>query len=286
MTKEAYYLEWNKDNIFTDLIQSEVHLRNATPQDAEGFLNCVVKHTAHAEGEAEEAVSHSLMVQSEENKSEKFREFSENLHAFRKSIQKGDKDLSKLIKDIRLLRREFESFNPEYDVSRCSSCGINADAYNPRNERSLALTEALDRKDLNPIKENNESRGIRMVDPKLRDIAGDYGGMHLGEFAKRGLLWLDAKYPAGVMGLKPSLIGDLVGTVGGIYGGLKLKPPYDKVAVMVGGHLSTDLYRQAEILLAPAARFVYTPVPPGAPSFSPASVIPQAGSAGKYTMVA
>ncbi|KKM03626.1 hypothetical protein LCGC14_1772580, partial [marine sediment metagenome] len=63
-SKEAYYLSFNRDEIFKNLIAGEGHFRNFNSQkeDSVGFLNCIVKHLADAEGHCDEAVSHALIA--------------------------------------------------------------------------------------------------------------------------------------------------------------------------------------------------------------------------------
>lgn len=43
--KEQYFLEYNRDNIFKDLIQAETHFRNLkdSANFKEGHANCIVK---------------------------------------------------------------------------------------------------------------------------------------------------------------------------------------------------------------------------------------------------
>jgi len=123
-SKEAYYLEYNKDNIAKNLIQAEVHFRNIDPnvEPEVGFQNCILKHLLDAEGEAEEAISHSLVVEGEES-AKKFTELRDKIRKLRKRMQKAWVPPEEGIKKIRELRRFFESFNPEYDISKCRSCG-------------------------------------------------------------------------------------------------------------------------------------------------------------------
>jgi len=123
-SKEAYYLEYNKDNIAKNLIQAEVHFRNIDPnvEPEVGFQNCILKHLLDAEGEAEEAISHSLVVEGEES-AKKFTELRDKIRRLRKRMQKAWVPPEEGIKKIRELRRFFESFNPEYDISKCRSCG-------------------------------------------------------------------------------------------------------------------------------------------------------------------
>lgn len=122
--KEQYYLEYNKDNIAKNLIQAEEHFRNIDPQAEQvvGFQNCILKHLLNAEAEAEEAISHSLIVEGEE-KAKKFQQLRDEIRKLRKRLQKAWVPPEEGIKRVRQLRRKFESFNPEYDISKCRSCG-------------------------------------------------------------------------------------------------------------------------------------------------------------------
>ena len=122
--KEAYFLRYNKDEIFKNLIGAEGHLRNAMQKKSEvfkGFLNCVVKHAGDAEGHSDEAVSHAAIVEGEE-KSERFLELSDKIRTFRWKIQKNELTPYQAIKEIRQIRHDFEASNPEYDISKCKSC--------------------------------------------------------------------------------------------------------------------------------------------------------------------
>jgi len=126
-SKTRTFLAYNKDNIFKNLIQAEDHFRNVKPGFDPGWLNCIVKHLAFAEAEAEEAISHSLSLGKEEE-SRRFAELRDEIRKLRRKIQEGKlKSASAGIREVRRLRRMFESFNPEYDVSRCESCGEAVD---------------------------------------------------------------------------------------------------------------------------------------------------------------
>ncbi len=126
--KESYYLLFNKDETFKNLIATEGHFRNvkALGVDTEGFLNCAVKHLADAEGHLDEAVSHSLIVEGKET-SEKFRELRNDVREFRHDLQGGTVTSELGIIRVRSLRHQFEGFNPELDVSRCKSCEIRVE---------------------------------------------------------------------------------------------------------------------------------------------------------------
>jgi len=96
----------------------------------------------------------------------------------------------------------------------------------------------------------------------VRDLAIVYGSQHIGKGIVRGLEYLDTLYPGAVFGADPSLVADLFGTVGGILGGLYLKSPFDVLSALIGGYMSTDLWRHAEKMAAPAVAVRFVPVTP------------------------
>ena len=87
--KEQYFLDYNKGNIATDLIQAEVHFRKLQKTggvDSRGHANCVVKHLLHANGESLESLSHALVL-GNPGESHSFRSLASNIDAFRKRLQ-------------------------------------------------------------------------------------------------------------------------------------------------------------------------------------------------------
>lgn len=123
-SKEKYYLIFNKDEIFKNLIAAEGHFRNfkSLKEDTAGYLNCIVKHAADAESHADEAVSHALIAEDSET-SRRFLELRDEIRSFRKWIQSSPITRDEGIREIRKLRRQFEGFNIDYDVSKCETCG-------------------------------------------------------------------------------------------------------------------------------------------------------------------
>lgn len=124
--KEAYYLRFNKDELFKNLIAAEEHFRNVerTGVDRDGAFNCAVKHLASGEGHSDEAVSHSLIAESEET-SLMFQDLRDDVRELRHDLQAGLITASEGLRGTRGLRREFERFNPEYDISKCEACQIS-----------------------------------------------------------------------------------------------------------------------------------------------------------------
>ena len=370
ISRESYYLNFNRDEIFKSLIATEGHFRNFTSlkEDTAGFLGCCVKHLADAESHADEAVSHALIAEDAET-SGKFIELRDDIRKLRKWIQSRPISREEGIREIRRIRRRFESFNEDYDVSKCETCGdpaevmeeiakilgdlkktplavahehdelllmeremavklisrlserydvdppevvISDGCHNPsagaycpgkifvcrggvnlhvlahefwhhvQAERGRHMDEGEaekfavklfepDHKGLYSIHEHshNESKMVETV----RDVAVVYGGQHIGQGIERALIWADTQVPGGVMGVSLSLIGDIVGTIGGVAGALYLGAPWDMLSALIGGHLSTDLWRHAEAMITPVLPL--TAVPPSAVYGSRYTVKPQ-----------
>jgi len=118
-TKE--FFEYNKDNIFKNLLEAEHHAKMLTGEIRGGHANCIIKHLLFVEGEAEEAINHSEIVSPE--KAETFKMFRDMVYALRKAIMKGRiRDPIDLNRKIWVLRKVFESFNEEYDTTKCTAC--------------------------------------------------------------------------------------------------------------------------------------------------------------------
>ncbi|GAG56642.1 unnamed protein product [marine sediment metagenome] len=79
----------------------------------------------------------------------------------------------------------------------------------------------------------------------LRDVGLIYGGDSLGVALRQVLANLDMRYPG--WKFKPSLIGAILGAVGGAYGALNLDDPWDLLAPVIGGYLAMDLYRHVQV---------------------------------------
>ena len=360
ISKERYYLNFNKDEIFKALIASEGHFRNFTElkEDKKGFLNCIVKHLADAEGHCDEAISHALIAENEET-SRSFLELRDNIRDLRRYIQSSPITRDEGIREIRQIRRNFEAFNQDYDISKCETCGdpeevmeeitrilndlkktplevaphepeadefilmerdmaeklieklsdkygveppklvISEDCHEPnaglysagqimvcrsgvnlhvlahefwhhiQRENGMHMDEgeaerfAVDlfkqpiEKGLYALHNHSHSEG-KMV-KNIKDVAVVYGGQNIGQGIERAMQWVDTQYPEGVMGIQLSLLADIIGALGGVAGALYLGAPWDLLAALVGGHLSTDLWRHAEAMIMPLGMPVAVP---------------------------
>lgn len=126
--KEGYYLQFNKDQLFENLLATEEHFRNVdlTGVDRKGFLNCAIKHLASGSSHAREATSHSLIAEGEEA-SRKFRELGIKIRRLQHDLQRGNIAPEQGIRRVRELRHDFEEFNDEYDISQCEACTIRVE---------------------------------------------------------------------------------------------------------------------------------------------------------------
>ena len=118
--KTREFLSYNKDNIFKNLLQAEHHAKMLDGEVRGGHANCIVKHLAFAEGEAEEAINHAQLV--EPQKVEYFKALRDLLYLLRKQVMSGLVTSEDLNRKIWVLRKMFESFNEEYDTTKCAAC--------------------------------------------------------------------------------------------------------------------------------------------------------------------
>jgi hypothetical protein len=124
--KEVYFLKYNNDEIFKNLLATEGHFRNmhdSDETDDKGFKNCCVKHLCDAESHNDEAVCHSLIVSDAET-SEKYKQLAEQIKSLRHDVQEGNVNASQGIERVRQIRRQFEGFNPDFDISKCKACEV------------------------------------------------------------------------------------------------------------------------------------------------------------------
>jgi hypothetical protein len=118
--KTREFLSYNKDNIFKNLLQAEHHAKMLDGEVRGGHANCIVKHLAFAEGEAEEAINHAQLV--EPQKVEYFKAMRDLVYLLRKQVMSGTLTSDDLNRKIWVLRKMFESFNEEYDTTKCTAC--------------------------------------------------------------------------------------------------------------------------------------------------------------------
>lgn len=124
---------------------------------------------------------------------------------------------------------------------------------------------------------HNESKMVKSI----KDVGIIYGLQQVGFATDYALKYADTLRPEGLLGQPLSLWGDILGVIGGIWGAMKLKAPYDLAAAMVGGYLSTDLWRHLARVV-PLTRVATPPLvytPPGTVT------TPAITSAGRYAII-
>jgi len=117
---EEKWLEMNIDNIMRNLIQCEDHLRYLKRNYKPEHASCVIKHLYMVEGEAQEAISHSSVV--DESKVEVFQKVFDKTVELRKKIQNREITPSEAIKRIREIRKLVGDLNPIYSEEHCMAC--------------------------------------------------------------------------------------------------------------------------------------------------------------------
>ena len=75
------------------------------------------------EGHADEAICHSVVV-ADAKTSEHFKKLRDEIQEFRHDVQDGKVNPSQGIERVRQIRREFEGFNPDFDISKCKACEV------------------------------------------------------------------------------------------------------------------------------------------------------------------
>lgn len=165
--KELAFLEYNKQNIFTNLIQAEHHLANLGSKYDMGFAQCVNKHLAFALGEADEAYMHSLVANPEH--APKYKELRAKIQSL--IINFKNMTPEEAIKEVRAVRKQFESFNEDYNTEKCEACTINI-------TKSLYTNKTI----------KKQSGGERM---RPAEIGIMTTGMFAGKFAQWGAEYVD-----------------------------------------------------------------------------------------------
>ena len=180
MKPEEYFLEYNKDNIFKNLIQCEDHLKNLNEP---GFNQCALKHLLFVEGELEEAVTHSLVVIPE--KHDKYKSLVSKVRDIRKEVQEGNADPKKTSMQVRNLRRDFEKFNKDFDTAECKACGDTIKNIS-KDLNSKATFNNDTHSSFGPIKDYDQLNGENENMTKYTELMY----MNAGQFAAEGLKYL------------------------------------------------------------------------------------------------
>jgi hypothetical protein len=119
--KEEQFLRYNQDKIYSNLLATEEHFRNS--EGNKDFHQCEVKHLSLASSHTGEAISHTVAV-GDVADSERYRELDKKIIQLQHDVQDNKVSPSEGIQRTREIRQSFESFNTQFDVSRCKACDV------------------------------------------------------------------------------------------------------------------------------------------------------------------
>jgi hypothetical protein len=123
--KEAGFLRFNQDGVYSNLLATEEHFRNLESKDGNNAFNqCAVKHLSLGANHADEAVSHSVAV-GDTSSSKKYASLRDEMVSLQHDVQDGKVTPTKGIERVREIKHNFELFNPSFDLQKCKACTIN-----------------------------------------------------------------------------------------------------------------------------------------------------------------
>ncbi|MCD6493895.1 MAG: hypothetical protein J7K36_08925 [Archaeoglobaceae archaeon] len=232
--REKEFLDFNIDNIFTNLYQAEDHLRRLeNTNNKEGHASCVFKHLSFVSGELGEAISHSSVVRPELTPI--FQKLMKETDSLRYNLDSLSVD--EAIRKVREIRKVIEKINPKYNTEKCQACGIVAKEI---EEKIFNKKNPGDKKD----KFFNKNNSINNMDKKdiSTIVASQFAGKGIQEFAE----FIDIKLgrdKAELIG-RPSTWINILGGLGGVLAGLYLledNPNLQLASVVVGSNLLTKI---------------------------------------------
>ena len=134
LDKTKQFLEYNKENIYTNLLQAEDHARYV--EDL-GHAQCLIKHLRFIIGELKEMENHAGIVMPEIV--DEITDLRSKVEQLYKGIVNGTADIKQLANNIWLIRKEFEAIVPEFDTNRCESivCSITPEGHSEEEEMKV-----------------------------------------------------------------------------------------------------------------------------------------------------
>lgn len=243
MNKYEYFLEYNKDGIFKNLLQAEDHLKRVSNP---GFAQCVVKHLSFCEGESEEGVAHALHI--DKKNVENYKDLSRKIFEIRVALQKGEIKPNEAILKVREARKFFESFNKEFDISKCQACSMSKTEFLEKAKALLAKNSLISSKSITKG-ENKMALGEKAV-----VLGGQFAGLGVKEAGQ---------YIDGFLGMvgqpawkKASTYIDLIGGVGLMLAPLKFRMSRNMelgMAIIGSQRIADKSFELGKQFIAPAA---------------------------------
>lgn len=266
----ARFLEYNRDEAFKNLLAAEEHLRFAKPGSTGEEAGCIIKHLAEVESHADEGVSHASELGLDEE-ARLWRELRDRARRLRYRVMaEGVRKPEELIREVRAMRRFLESWNPELSALSCRCAGevqeAGGETGGPRPTAEAGAAGSWQAAP-NPEPEerlNREGSAGHHAMATWREALTVYGGVHVG----KGLLTLlkEIDYRMGWAANPPSgrltTWVSVASAIAAPIAALRMRKPWDTVALLIGGYLSTYLWDVAsEAAGAGALRLPFSPAP-------------------------
>ena len=128
------FFNYNKENIYMNLIQAEDHARYVKDLD---HAQCIIKHLLFVLGELKEMENHAKAVKPEIV--DDIRRLRDKVYYIYKGIVDKTANPDELANNIWLIRKEFEAIVPEFDTGRCESiiCSITPERHSEEEEMKV-----------------------------------------------------------------------------------------------------------------------------------------------------
>jgi len=130
------FFDYNKENIYINLIQAEDHARYVKDLD---HAQCIIKHLLFVLGELKEMENHAKAVKPEIV--DDIKQLRDKVYQVYRSIVNKTANVDQLANNIWLIRKEFEAIVPEFDTSKCESvvCSVK---HNPAEDKLGGVEES------------------------------------------------------------------------------------------------------------------------------------------------
>ena len=124
--REEYFLNYNEDNIMSNLLQAEDHLRNIEGGAPAEHGSCIMKHLLLVKGEADEGISHSSVAMPE--KTQIFKIVKASTENLKNKIETDGFSPQEDMVKIRDIRKVAEGLRSSFNLSECKACGMIGEA--------------------------------------------------------------------------------------------------------------------------------------------------------------
>ncbi len=118
--REVGFWEFNKDNIFTNILQVEDHFRRIEDDDLE-HSQCITKHLYFIRGELEEGISHATVV--EPDKVYLLKEIYHDIQDLLQNMK--NRSVNENLVNVREIRKKIELLDDRFNTAYCKACSLS-----------------------------------------------------------------------------------------------------------------------------------------------------------------